>query len=1179
MPSSRASVASSSQTRARRTRAAAAAAAAAADDIVHVSSDTDDDDDTTVASVPNIGAALPSQELRQLCDMGELSSLYDWYTPGQPSALAQPLDDAAWFEFAASPVMCQGQQWWAPRAAISLRESGLELSALHPDGSRHLLDVPVDHIKAVHVLATPCPPTDVAACRVMCQGREISFQQRQSKRIGQRFHDDFCTTCSIAAPRPPRRAGAARSMAPAANAAASSCTQSPQQLLPLLCKPYSQSLNEDTAMSPVEVREPGIFGVAFDISLKSANEAVSGSQSSEPDEVSTASIVCFTSGHVVNQLWAMLQVIEGCSPEQFGFLADSRPATQAMRYSDCEQSTGAAQSTLAFTWPCRLEDMTAPVVGRLHNEQLRAIQSHNADSPNQPSWTARASELWGCVSQSLPGRLRQVIDKCMKAIREELQPQRRAVPSLFAVSQRPRRIASRKAEMRCRSHLHDDDQPSDCEGDAELFSCSPEQSAALREARALSGSEKLFDLESVLLMEPGSTCKSLRISGKDVKSLVPHQLLNDAIVELLLEWFVHFESGSRMHEDVHIMSSLFFKRLKDNPADVRTWCRRVDVFRYKFILIPIVLHGHWSLAVICNPSTFARNLERELCNESQAGPSQVESDATADYKRRLQQLADQRERERQRRQALAEEQAAASTADSGSAVQAPVQVGVGFEATLASSRVLCGELDDIPLPPPAEVPGFASSAGAGSAMSGSGRASSGAAGDAQPADMLLPLYLQEGGLGIRCDMPLPYIVHMDSVGKSSSHKHSLIARNLQRWLVEEWQQHLAPERGAALAGRVRGRHCPYSQLNLPVLRPHACLQTNGVDCGVFVLRYAQSFLQGACNSFFTPWETELEQLEQVFALCFQSSFDNTGNRMVTGLRLAGLTLAIALGKWQAECERGTTERTQLSLQLYLRSQGVTSLGEGVKPPFLRQSQERELLRPPAPLVVSSEPDSVHTPPTEVHSTSPAHHSVHSAAASSQTEGEASEMQRASRSSSPSGGLSLSMDDACATPTEHARSTSSCISEHAGGGVSGSQSSPAVPTASPETAVPAVGRKRSRPLRSPAHQIACHAQASQAGCPTIVSACSSQQRRSRTVAAPGMQAPVVAMSESQLSNVSPSARSTSRASAASPSGDAGSTGAVSQASWQSANVVRVVDNSSLEPDSSDIEEAEPVAAQK
>lgn len=1172
--SSRASVASPSRTRARRTRAAAAAAAAsgADDDIVNVSSDTDDDE-ATVAGVPNIGAELTLQELRQLCDMGELSSLYDWYTPGQPSVLAQPLDDAAWFEFAGSPVMCQGQQWWAPRAAISLRDSGLELNTLRSDGSRHLLDVPVDCIKAVRVLATPCPPTEVAANRVMCQGREFPFRGGQGKSIGQAFHATFCKTCSTVPARPPKRAGAAKSMAPAADAAPSRCTQSPQQLLPLLCKPYSQSLNEDTAMSPIEVREPGIFAVAFDISVRSASGNAGGSPSSEPDSVGTASVVCFTSGHAVNQLWAMLQVFANCRPQHFGFRAGSRPATQALRYLDCEHSAGAAQSTLTFTWPCRLEHMTAPVLDRLQNEQLNAVQSHNADSPDQPGWTARASELWGCVSQSLGKPQRQVIDKCMKAIREELQPQRRAVPSLVAACQRPRRAASRQAEMRCRSHLHDDDQPSDCEGDGELFGCTPEQSSALREARALSDGQELFNFP-VLDMEPGSTCKSLRIFGKDVKSLVPHQLLNDNIVELLLEWFVHFESGDRMHEDVHIMSSLFFKRLRDNPADVRTWCRRVDVFRYKFILIPIVLHGHWSLAVICNPGTFARNLERELCNESQAGPSQVESDATADYMRRLQQLASQRERERQRRQALAEEQAAPSTVDSGFVAQASAHAGVGFEAMLASSRVLCGELDDIPVPPPAEVPGLASSADAGSFMASPDRASLGAA-DAQPADVLLPPYLQKGGLGIRCDMPLPYIVHMDSLGRSSSHKNSLIAKNLKRWLVEEWQQHLAPERGSALAGRVCSRQFPYSQLNLPVIRPLACRQTNGVDCGVFVVRYAQSFLQGVSNSFFTPWEAELEQLEKVFALCFQGSFDNKNNKMVNGLRLAGLTLALALGKWQAECERGTTERTQLSLQRYLHSQGVTSLGAGVQPPFLRQSQERGLLQPPAPLVVSSEPDSVHTPPTEVHSTSPARHSVHSAAESSQTEGGASYAQRASRSSSPSR-LSLPMDDGCATPTEHARSTSNCTDEHAGGGVSGSQCSPAAHTASPAAA--AVGHKRSRPLRSPAHQIACNAQAGQVGCPTIVSACSSRQQ-SRAVAAAPVQASVVAMSESQLSNLSPSARSTSHASVASLNDDAGSTGAVSKASWQSANVVRVVDNSSVEPDSSDFEEAEQAAAQE
>ncbi|CAN0423066.1 unnamed protein product, partial [Ectocarpus fasciculatus] len=59
---------------------------------------------------------------------------------------------------------------------------------------------------------------------------------------------------------------------------------------------------------------------------------------------------------------------------------------------------------------------------------------------------------------------------------------------------------------------------------------------------------------------------------------------------------------------VHVFTSHFFTKLTESRSDdfeaayskVQHWTRNVDLFKKKFVLVPVVEDMHWSLACLCN---------------------------------------------------------------------------------------------------------------------------------------------------------------------------------------------------------------------------------------------------------------------------------------------------------------------------------------------------------------------------------------------------------------------------------------------------------------------------------------------------------------------------------------------------------------------------------------------------
>jgi len=122
---------------------------------------------------------------------------------------------------------------------------------------------------------------------------------------------------------------------------------------------------------------------------------------------------------------------------------------------------------------------------------------------------------------------------------------------------------------------------------------------------------------------------AVTITGKDASLVQPREMFNDALVDFRLHTLFYGDSSIHPDHDpltsdqVHIFSSMFFSKLtRGDPAkgilfnEVNTWTKRIrgGLFSKRMTLIPITPCGdmHWSLVVVCNPSS--SNLLLESAN-------------------------------------------------------------------------------------------------------------------------------------------------------------------------------------------------------------------------------------------------------------------------------------------------------------------------------------------------------------------------------------------------------------------------------------------------------------------------------------------------------------------------------------------------------------------------------------
>jgi len=101
-------------------------------------------------------------------------------------------------------------------------------------------------------------------------------------------------------------------------------------------------------------------------------------------------------------------------------------------------------------------------------------------------------------------------------------------------------------------------------------------------------------------MEVLASAFKLDIHRKDIKTLVGLEWLNDEIINFYLNMLVdRSEKSEGALPKVYTFNTFFYPTLiKDGYARLKRWTRKVDLFSYDIVLVPVHLQMHWCLAVI-----------------------------------------------------------------------------------------------------------------------------------------------------------------------------------------------------------------------------------------------------------------------------------------------------------------------------------------------------------------------------------------------------------------------------------------------------------------------------------------------------------------------------------------------------------------------------------------------------
>ncbi|GLB38240.1 hypothetical protein LshimejAT787_0501050 [Lyophyllum shimeji] len=117
-----------------------------------------------------------------------------------------------------------------------------------------------------------------------------------------------------------------------------------------------------------------------------------------------------------------------------------------------------------------------------------------------------------------------------------------------------------------------------------------------------------LDPDEVILCYPQGVPGAVNITNADYKRLQPGEFLNDTLIEFGLKlWLRRLEeSNPELASQIHVFSSFFYKKLNRKNADegyesVRKWTSKIDLFRKKYIIIPINENFHWYLVIIYHP--------------------------------------------------------------------------------------------------------------------------------------------------------------------------------------------------------------------------------------------------------------------------------------------------------------------------------------------------------------------------------------------------------------------------------------------------------------------------------------------------------------------------------------------------------------------------------------------------
>ncbi|CAH1644638.1 unnamed protein product [Spodoptera littoralis] len=91
----------------------------------------------------------------------------------------------------------------------------------------------------------------------------------------------------------------------------------------------------------------------------------------------------------------------------------------------------------------------------------------------------------------------------------------------------------------------------------------------------------------------------LKIYKEDLETLSEHNWLNDKVIDFYMNLIMQRSEEQNNLPKVYAMNTLFYPKLmKSGHAGLKRWTRKVDIFAYDLLVIPVHLTNHWCVSFI-----------------------------------------------------------------------------------------------------------------------------------------------------------------------------------------------------------------------------------------------------------------------------------------------------------------------------------------------------------------------------------------------------------------------------------------------------------------------------------------------------------------------------------------------------------------------------------------------------
>ncbi|ELR15572.1 uncharacterized protein ACA1_164210 [Acanthamoeba castellanii str. Neff] len=122
---------------------------------------------------------------------------------------------------------------------------------------------------------------------------------------------------------------------------------------------------------------------------------------------------------------------------------------------------------------------------------------------------------------------------------------------------------------------------------------------------------RFISTKKIITYPPGRSRDVVTLTQADVERLEPEQLLNDNIIEFYLKYLYEealFPDNAPQRDQFYFFNTFFWPKLQslkseDQMKNLLSWTRNVDIFKKRFLFVPINDGFHWNVVAICNPGS------------------------------------------------------------------------------------------------------------------------------------------------------------------------------------------------------------------------------------------------------------------------------------------------------------------------------------------------------------------------------------------------------------------------------------------------------------------------------------------------------------------------------------------------------------------------------------------------